>query len=564
MKQSITLSLLATTALLFLPSAVKLNLAPDASGHALLFSAQHDRLDTLKTEKQYLVALRAADVITFKNEFETEFLLLLDAPQTQAYDSLTTLDDRKAYIENYWKASNPNPLLPENDWLVDVLKRRAYARENFPSPDPPYFDDRGKYYLKYGKPSFRFEDAGGFNIKDGLSVYPNESWSYENVTPNFLVHFVKAGVVYREIDDLTMILIAGRRMAPEKRAANWSVLAIKRAAVSPVFGRAAAKLHELATAKLHAAAFPNSLTVLTIETAIPHTIQMQISEQAQQDVMKARNVTPPAAHDEINAINKLQFTHDLAQFRGPKGATRLEIALLSPLNKNLLKKFSRDSGDTLRLGYRCLLRGQRFEPIAEDGMMSEFQAKLAAAAKFPNAVGKLIVTGQPGENELTLQIKEGRQDKIGFTRQMLGIRDFRGDSLMISDIQFLTEAPSANQRQILPVFTKLNTAVAPYPFEKIKKTIPLLCYFEIYNLKASGITDNYEVVYKVISEKSGDKNVAVSVSYTRPVTDDTALELIGIDLRQVPKGAHRLEITVTAANNRNITSNIRKEIQIED
>jgi hypothetical protein len=211
-----------------------------------------------------------------------------------------------------------------------------------------------------------------------------------------------------------------------------------------------------------------------------------------------------------------------------------------------------------------LLRDRQFEPVAEDAMMSEFQAKWAAAAKFPNAVGKLTVTALPSESELTLQIKDVRQDKIGFSRHRLGIRDFRGDALMISDIQFLTEVTYANQRQILPVFTKLNTAVAPYPFEKIRQTIPLLCYFEIYNLKSAGVIDNFEVVYKVISEKSGGKNIAVSVRYTRPVTDDTAPELIGIDLHKVPKGAHRLEITVTAMNNRNITSNIQKEIQIED
>ncbi|MGH7602332.1 MAG: hypothetical protein ACREOI_38690, partial [bacterium] len=185
-----------------------------------------------------------------------------------------------------------------------------------------------------------------------------------------------------------------------------------------------------------------------------------------------------------------------------------------------------------------------------------------AAAKLPNAVGKLAVTTQSGESELTLQIKEVRQDKIGFSRQMLGVRDFRGDALMLSDIQFLTEVASINQRQILPAFTKLNTAVAPYPFEKIQKTIPLLCYFEIYNLKSAGITDNYEVVYKVISDKGGDKNIAVSVSFARPVTDDTAPELIGIDLRQVPKGAHRLEIMVTVMNDRKISASTQKEIMI--
>ncbi len=524
----------------------------------VLFSPQQARLDSLKTEKEYLAALRAADEKIFQDEFEKEFLLLLDAQPAQAYDSLTTLDSRKAYIENYWKAANPNPLLPENDWLLDILKRRAYARENFPAPQSPYFDDRGKFYFKYGKPRFRFEDAGDLNI------YPNETWSYENVTRDFLVHFVKTSMVYHEIEDLTMILITGRRIAPEKRAAQWGALAIKRAAVSPVLGRAAGKIRELATAKLHANQFPNSLTALTIEYAIPHTIQMEIVEQARREVYQAHEVAPRAAHDEIQAVNKIKFTHDLAQFRGPQGATRLEISLLSPFNKNLLKNFSRDSGDTLGLGYAGLLRDQLFETIAEDRMQHEFPVKFAAEAKLANAAGKLTMTALPQKSELTLQIKDLRHDKVGFARHEIEIRNFNGTALMISDIQLLTEVTAQNQKQLLPVSTKQNMQVSPYPFEEIRKSNSLLCYFEIYNLKASGITDNYEVVYKVVSGKGGNKDAAVSVSATRAVSDDTAQELIGIDLRKVPKGRHRLEIIVTAMNDRRIAAHIEKEIHIDD
>ncbi|MGH7598889.1 MAG: GWxTD domain-containing protein, partial [bacterium] len=340
------LSLLARTSLLFLPSAVTLNLADDALGHVLPFAPQHVRSDTIKTEKQYLAVLRASDAITFKNEFETEFLLLLDAQQMQAYDSLPTLDARKAYIENYWKASNPNPLLPENDWLVDVLKRRAYARENFPYWKPPYFDDRGKYYLKYGKPSFRYEDIGNFKTR------PNESWSYENVTHNLLVHFMKDGAIFREIENLADVLLSGKPLNPDAQVFIWMVFAEQRAAVSPVFGQAAARLQMLETEQAHAAFAVNSLTVLTEEFVKPAVPTLRIFEQAKVEVLKAHDESPVAAHNEIQAINKLKFSHDLAQFRGPKGATRLEIALLSPFNKNLLKKFSRDSGDTLRLGYR--------------------------------------------------------------------------------------------------------------------------------------------------------------------------------------------------------------------
>ncbi|MDZ7363006.1 MAG: GWxTD domain-containing protein [candidate division KSB1 bacterium] len=320
-----------TSVLVFLPSIIKPNLVLDASGHALPFSQQHERLDTLKTEKQYLAALGAADETTFKNEFETEFLLLLDKQQREAYDGLATLEARKAYIENYWKAANPNPLLPENDWLLDVLKRRAYARENFPAPEPPYFDDRGKYYLKYGKPSFRYWESGSPD-----SVYPNETWSYENVTRNLLVHFVKDGPTFRETDNPLSFYIGGKFRSPEIHPEQWSRIAAQRAAVSPVFGRAYAKIQELAAARAHAAAFPNSHTILGIELRQPQTILHAIYEQATVEVLRAKRESPVAAHDEIHAVNKLQFTHDLAQFRGPNGATRLEISLLSPLHKNLL------------------------------------------------------------------------------------------------------------------------------------------------------------------------------------------------------------------------------------
>jgi hypothetical protein len=229
------------------------------------------------------------------------------------------------------------------------------------------------------------------------------------------------------------------------------------------------------------------------------------------------------------------------------------------------------------LGFGCLLRDQQFEPVAEDRTVCEVSAKLAAAAKLPNAVGKLAVTALPRDSELTLQIKDVRQGKIGFSRQTINLRDFSSRDLMISDIQLLTEIVKPEQQQIFPTALKQDQLVAPYPFEKIRQSIPLLCYFEIYNLKSSGITDNYEVVYKIVSEKSkanilkqvaqslaSDKDVAISVSYTRPVTDDAAQELIAIDLSKVPKGAHRLEIEVADTKNAKIKTSAEREIIIDN
>ncbi len=557
------------------------------AGQAFLsaaFPSLHISLrDSSRTERQYFAALRAADSTTFQNEFAAEFLLLLEKRLRQTYDSLATIEERKAFIEYYWKARNPDPLLPENEWLLDHLRRREYARQNFIAGTPPYFDDRGKYYIKYGRPVIRFEDPGGlrrvsffspetyravqgqYSYKGGPEEHymamANESWSYPNVARDFVVHFVKDGPAFREVESLTAALASHQR---KNLAWQWSDLVKQRAAISPFLGRAAQQIEQFESAVTSAAANPRRPGLLRAEVQSFNERLMEVARASEHEAGKARSGLPPSVHEPVKAVNRLAFQEAIAQFRGPQGNTRVEITFLAPLKKNFVDQLDSLSIDTIAVEFAWMLRDHNLDSLAAKRWQNTFPAKWAAAENLPNAVGRLSFLSPPQQVELVLQVQSRRLDKLGYAKETLAIRDFRGDALMLSDVQFLTEVANANQRQILPAFTKLNTAVAPYPFEKIQKTIPLLCYFEIYNLKSSGITDNYEVVYKVISEKSGDKNIAVSVSYTRPVTDDTAPELIGIDLRQVPKGAHRLEITVAAMNNRNITANIQKAIRIDD
>ncbi len=72
---------------------------------------------------------------------------------------------------------------------------------------------------------------------------------------------------------------------------------------------------------------------------------------------------------------------------------------------------------------------------------------------------------------------------------------------MVSDLQFFISVTNAIQRQVLPVMKKQNVMLVPYPFEKVKKSLPLYCYFEVYNLQTFGINNDYELTYKVYSTK---------------------------------------------------------------
>jgi GWxTD domain-containing protein len=542
-------------------------------------TVQNKQFEFVKTEQQYLTLLKAADEELFKKEFEAEFLLLLDDDLQEQYKNLPTLEARKSFIEYYWKIQNPNPLLSENDRLKDHLRRRAYARRNFPTSSPPYFDDRGKYYIKYGKPFFRFQDFGGPRSMLGLvtipfkyyTVKPNESWSYVNVAPNYVVHFVEKDNAFREIESLREVIVDTRRRG--RLVWYWGDLLKRRFWMSSLVNNAVTELEDLENQILIARG--GGMPVIRSSDRIID--QMFRNLQRAEYEMSLANINVPAVtYDPIDAKNKLSFTDAVAQFRGPEDQTRVEVAILSPLRQYVNRKTPIEF-ETVHVEFSSLLRDQNLNPIASDRLEKKFPAKLAVAENFSNAVGLMTLLVYPQEVEFALQVKNQSSGKIGFSEEPLDIRDFSGRDLMISDLQFLVQVTNANQQEVLPVVDKLNINVAPYPFKNVSKSLPLYCYFEIYNLRSAGFENEYEITYKVIRDRSrenifekvsksltGAQDVSISISYLQPIIDDTGKEFIELDLSKLANGPYILEITVSDTKDKNLVTSTRKEFNISD
>ncbi|MFQ5639115.1 MAG: GWxTD domain-containing protein [bacterium] len=519
----------------------------------------------IKDEKGYLSALKTSDAATFAEEFETEFLLLLTERQKKDYGSLTSLKARKDHIENYWRAVNPNPILAENDILKEHIRRRTYVRQHFAAKEPPYFDDRGKYYIKYGEPVARYQDPGGLKqltlvqFRDDpnadYTVRNNESWSYENIARDFVVHFARIGQTFREIKSLTEIIISPRRRS--KQALLWSDIVKKRAAISPALSRAAASVENIETSMRVSTSY-----LVKKEAVMPTERVFKIEKEHKREISEAIEKAPSSARQPIIALNELTLHYNLQQFRDKNDLTRVEITMLSPVEKNLLKSDSLATRKNINVQFRALLRDSYLTPVAEDGLNLTFPLKQAAEEGLEHVIGALRFFAPPRTFELTLQIKDEQSNKIGFSRQLLDVLDYSGDELMLSDIQFYTGITNENQKTILPVFIKQDMQVAPYPFLKVRKSLPLLCYFEIYNLQSAGVEDEYEVTYKLYSSNKSknlfesfakwvknSKDNSISFSYTQPVNSQNTQELIALDLSKVPEGDHyQFEILVTAKN----------------
>lgn len=568
-----------------------------AQASAPAVSPKHNRSrDSIQTERQYFTALRAADSTTFQSDFEAEFLLLLNRTLQQSYDSLDTIAGRKAVIEYYWKARNPDPLLPENERLRDHLHRREFARQNFPADTPPYFDDRGKYYVKYGKPVVRFEDPGGprrvsffssanyraienqYPYKGGpeqnYAVTANESWAYSNVARDFVVHFIRDGPTYREIESLTEALASHQR---KNLSWQWSDLIKQRSAISPFLGQLAQQIERSESAVISAAANPQRLGLLRAELQSLGERLLEVERAGADEAGKIRRDLPATTSEPDKALNRLAFQETIAQFRGANGHTRVEITFLAPLKKNFVDQLDPLAGDTIAVEFAWMLRDENLDSLAARRSENIFPAKWAALENLPNAVGHMSFLSPPQRVELALQVQSRRFQRLGYTKRALTIRDFSGSQLMLSDPRFFTEIRTEQQSHILPMVEKQNLLLAPYPHLKVRKRVPLLCYFEIYNLRAAGITESYEITYRIISSNlheslfkkisrllTGGKETAVSISQTQPVMDDTAQELIALDLANLARGAHRLEVTVADARNANLKASVEKEIDVEE
>ena len=498
--------------------------------------------ESLISELEYMAALETADDSTFRADFEPYFLLILSQDQKELYERQDSLDERKAFIVHYWNASNPNPLAEENDWLLDFIKRTYYALKHFPQRKPPFIDDRGEIYIRYGKPKFSFEEPGFLAPKFQYPYHANESWSYDNITENFIIHFVKKGQSYRRVENIAEAFEKGG-VAPIHSFPFWLTLMYPRRHLS----------HDL------------NVTINNLRRgdggAQPY-IKMEVIER---DIKEANQRAPLIAYDPQRIKNKLKFVHRISQFRGPNGKTRIDVAVLTKLKKNLLKNVRASSPDTVIVETEGMLRDANFNEILQNDNEKILPVSTTARAGLPNFVSKISLLAFSQPAELTLQVSEDRRDRIGYFRQALDVRDFSGDSLMLSDLRLDFLVEKAKHRPVLSPVQLEGMTTSPYPFDEIRRGRSPMLYFEIYNTSKAGEELAISCTIIPVKVEGGEVikgDASVNIRYERPVEGDVMHELIELNLGGVAKGRHLLEVMVSSRQDAQIVASAKKVLEI--
>ena len=116
--------------------------------------------------------------------------LILTKSERDAWNKLDTDDEREKFIEDFWHSRDPDPDTEENEFKQEFFERVAYSNEHFSSGKPGRLTDRGRVYIKFGKPDeIESHPAGGsydrpsYEGGGSTSTYPFEKWFYRHI-PN--------------------------------------------------------------------------------------------------------------------------------------------------------------------------------------------------------------------------------------------------------------------------------------------------------------------------------------------------------------------------------------------
>jgi GWxTD domain-containing protein len=84
-------------------------------------------------------------------------------------------EERKAFVEEFWKKRDPTPATPVNEFKDQYFTRIAEANHLFKeAAEPGWLQDRGRVYILLGPPTNRFTYPRGVTFWD----VPREYWYY--------------------------------------------------------------------------------------------------------------------------------------------------------------------------------------------------------------------------------------------------------------------------------------------------------------------------------------------------------------------------------------------------
>jgi len=245
-----------------------------------------------------------------------------------------------------------------------------------------------------------------------------------------------------------------------------------------------------------------------------------------------------------------------AQFKAENGKTRTEVYFAF---KPISQDFDIDK-NLARYDFTFVAYDSLYNMISTTQEDYNYVYQYIFSDDIESQIGQCQFTLDPGKHRLGIQIENEKSNHGGILQIDEEFRDFRGDSLMVSDIQFSTNVTTASGGE---EYEKNGLVVMPYPFTYVSKDGAIIIYYEVYNLRfGRNETTRFEVEY-TIERKTGDRTLVekgvdrikrafftkgserVSSSFIRTGESTMSPEFLRLDIRNMVTGPSILRIKVT-------------------
>lgn len=470
---------------------------------------------------------------------------IITEPELQAYAKLQTNEERQHFIENFWFTRDPDPDTQENEYKDEYYERLAYANEHFASGKPGSMTDRGRIYLKWGKPdSVESHPAGGGYDRSSAegggstTVYPFERWFYRSLSI-----YSRNGPTVRSGVDIEFVDPTGSgeyRIArnPDEKDALLFI-----PGAGPTLGE-----------------------LLSIDSRGDRIAGLggfgqanyrneQYSPFAMMDLQKDLN-GPPAINGgglrEITTThgprvedNPLNFNLAVHCFRQTNNLSIAAFTIQTD-NKDLVFK---DSGGlpTARLNItaRIITVTERRVGAFEDSITTTATvAELSEAKERKSVYGKAVALA-PGVYRVDVLLRDVVSGAAGFQRYGFTVPKFEPDKLAASSIILAAKLESISDRPAVGQFIIGQTKVIPNLSAAYHRGQPVGVYLQVYNAGIDQTTLRPSVDVEYVLLKDGQELAKQTEDWR--VMGNTSERLILtrlLDTHTLANGEYELQIHV--------------------
>ena len=446
-----------------------------------------------------------------------------------------TKNEKKGFLfKKFWKSRDPTPETVVNERLIEHFRRVQFAKANFPYTAPPYYDDRGKIYIKYGSPKERFVSSMGL-----VMAKNNESWSYANIHEDLVFDFVEDGGIFRQVQDLREAALAG--------TGYYGALSV--------------------ASRLYAERTHLSRTYASFGTGV--------NEAKLNDFQIRRTEALAEVPSEVYLYDykslPLPIVFKFSQFKGRNDSTEIDFYFSLPAN---LLKYNKAPDSTKWISYLeyiLVINDFRYNDILKQVCSAKLLKSVSEKEQFGDFILQQELMLHPGDYHLTLQVHNEASNRKGLYRIELPIKSFDNTRLCMSDLKLASKLQPETEDS-LEINARQRVKMIPHPFKSVIRNKPIYLYYEIYNLKFNEEgRANYRIEYRVktIKEKlsfwgktfgtianifGSKKTKSLTLSYDRNSDKRDIHEYLAFDFSNLVRGETEMEVMLRDLNSNETAS----------